>query len=127
MKMTVVLLLLIEPVILRSACDMRRALQADVRVAHFAFDFGARHERGDESMTTMSTAAERTSVSAISSASSPVSGCATMQVGDVHAELLRVAGVERVLGVDEDRVAAVALGVRDDRERERRLAEDSGP
>ena len=73
-------------------------------------------------MTTTSTAPERTSISAISSACSPVSGWETMQVVDVDAELAGVLGVERVLGVDERRDAAALLRLGDDVERERRLA-----
>jgi hypothetical protein len=50
-------------------------LQADMAVAHLAFEFSARHQRGHLSTTSTSMAPERTSVSAISSACSPVSGC----------------------------------------------------
>ena len=49
-------------------------LQADVAVAHFAFDFGFGHEGGYGVDATMSTPPERTSVSQISKACSPVSG-----------------------------------------------------
>ena len=45
---------------------------------------------------------------------------------DVDAELLRVLGVERVLGVDECRDAAGALRVGDGVQRERRLARGLG-
>ena len=54
-----------------------------------------------ESMTTTSTAPERTRISQISSACSPVSGCEIEQALDIDAELLRVLHVERVLRVDE--------------------------
>ena len=50
-----------------------------------------------------SIAPERTSVSAISRACSPVSGWLTQQVVDVDPERLRVGRVERVLRVDERR------------------------
>ena len=62
-----------------------------------------------ESITTTSTAPERTSMSAISSACSPLSGCEISSSLDVDAELARVLRVERVLGVDERRGAAELL------------------
>ena len=78
MKITHVLLLLMEPV---SFGRLRHEPRLESRaVAHLALDLGAPHRAATESMTTMSTAAERTSVSAISSASSPVSGCATCRL-----------------------------------------------
>jgi len=49
-------------------------------------------------------------MSAISSACSPVSGWAHQQGVRVDAELLRVVGVERVLGIDEGCDAAGLLG-----------------
>ena len=75
-----------------------------------------------ESITTTSTAPERTRISQISSACSPVSGCEIEQILDVDAELARVLRVERVLGVDVRRDAARLLGVRDDVKTERGLA-----
>ena len=48
---------------------------ADLRFAHCAFEFGLGDEAATESMTTRSTAPERTSMSAISRACSPWSGC----------------------------------------------------
>ena len=51
-------------------------MQADMAVAHLAFELGARHQGRDRlSTTSTSIAPERTSVSAISSACSPASGC----------------------------------------------------
>ena len=52
-------------------------LQADVRVAHLALDLGAGHERGHRVDHDESSAPERTSMSAISSACSPESGWET--------------------------------------------------
>ena len=54
-------------------------------------------------MTITSTAPERTSVSAISSACSPVSGCEISRSSRLTPSLPRVDRVERVLGVDERR------------------------
>ncbi len=56
-----------------------------------------------------------------------VVGLGDEQVVGVDAELLRVLGVERVLGVDEGREAPGLLGLGDDLERERRLARGLGP
>jgi len=80
-----------------------------------------------ESTTTMSTAPERTSMSVISRACSPLSGLRDQQLGHVDAQLLGVGRVERVLGVDECGGAALALHLRDDRERERGLARGLRP
>ena len=52
-------------------------LQADEAVAHLALDLGRGTSAATESMTTTSTALERTSVSTISSACSPLSGWET--------------------------------------------------
>ena len=76
----------------------------------------------------MSTAPERTSVSAISSACSPVSGWRDQQLVDVDAELRGVARVERVLGVDEGADAAgFALASAMTCSAKVVLPEDSGP
>ena len=75
-----------------------------------------------ESTTSTSTAPERISTSAISSACSPLSGCETSRLSMSTPSLLRVDGVERVLGVDEGGHAAAALGLGDHVQRERRLA-----
>jgi hypothetical protein len=66
-------------------------------------------------------APERTSVSAISSACSPASGC-DQELVDIDAELARIGRIERVLGIDEGAGAAGLLGLRDDMERQRGLA-----
>ena len=75
-----------------------------------------------ESMTMMSTPPERTSMSAISSACSPVSGCEISRSPTLHAELAGVDRVERVLGVDEGGDAAGLLHLRDDLQAQRGLA-----
>ena len=80
-----------------------------------------------ESTTTTETAPERTSVSVISSACSPVSGCDDQQLVDVDAELLGIDRVERVLGVDEGADAALALLLGEHVQRERGLARALGP
>jgi hypothetical protein len=98
-----------EPVSLRSACDMRRACRP-TWLSPISPSSSARGTRAATlSTTSTSTAPERTSVSQISSACSPASGWLMQQVVDVHAELLGVAGVERVLRVDEGAGAALLL------------------
>src|ERR1051326_4682952 len=65
MKITHVLLLLMEPVSFRSACDMRRAWRPTCE-SPISPSISARGtSAATESITTMSTAAERTSVSQI--------------------------------------------------------------
>ena len=54
-------------------------------------------------------------------------GLGDQEVVEVHAELLRVGGVERVLGVDEGGRALALLALRDDAQGERRLAAAFGP
>ena len=79
-----------------------------------------------ESTTIRSIAPVRTSLSAISSACSPWSGCETSRSSMRDAELARVADVERVLGVDEGAHAARALRLGDRVQRQRRLARRLG-
>jgi hypothetical protein len=75
MKITRVLVRLMLAVSLRSACDIRRACRPGSwsPISPSISALGVR--AATESMTTMSTPPERTSMSAISSACSPVSGC----------------------------------------------------
>ena len=65
------------PVSLRNACDIRRACrpicESPISPSISAFGVSA----ATESITTVPTAPERTSMSVISSACSPVSGCDT--------------------------------------------------
>ena len=97
-------------------------LQAHLRFAHLAFDFGARHERGDR--------VDDDDVDAVRAHEDfddlerllAVVGLRDQQVVEVDAELLRVLRVEGVLGVDERRHAAELLRFGDDLQRERRLA-----
>ena len=75
-----------------------------------------------ESMTMMSTAFDSTSISAICRASSRTAGLADQERLDIDAEPLAPGRVERMLGVDERRDAAVALGLRHRMQGDRRLA-----
>ena len=97
-------------------------LQAHLRFAHLAFDFRTRHERGDR--------VDDDHVDAVGADQDlgdferllAVVGLRDEQVVEVDAELLGVLRVERVFGVDEGRDAAELLRLRDDLQRERRLA-----
>src|SRR6185295_15731082 len=97
-------------------------LQAHLRFAHLAFDFRLRHERGHR--------VDHDDVDAVAADEDlddfqglfAVVGLRDEQVLDVHAELLRVGGVERVLSVHECRGAAGALRLGDHLQRKRRLA-----
>ena len=80
-----------------------------------------------ESITMMSTAFERTSISAICSASSALPGWLTRSASMFDAQPLAPGRVERVLGVDERRDAAAPLGVGHGVQRDRRLAARLGP
>ena len=110
------------PVNLRSAWLISRACrpmcESPMSPSISAFGTSA----ATESMTTTSTAPERTRISQISSACSPVSGCEISSASTSTPELSRVVRVQRMLRVDVRRDAAGLLGVRDDMQAERRLA-----
>ena len=107
---------------LRRACDMRRACRPGQRVAHVAVELGPRHERGDRvDHDDVDRVRADQRLGDLERLLAGV-GLRDQQLVDVDAELLGVDGVERVLGVDEGRVAAHALGLRDDVEGERGLA-----
>ena len=112
MKMTSVLERLMLAVSLRSACDIRRACRpicgSPISPSISALGVSA----ATESITTTSTEPERTSMSAISSACSPLSGCEMSRSSTFTPSLLRVLRVERVLGVDEGGGAAQLLHLR---------------
>ena len=97
-------------------------LQAHLRVAHLAFDFGLRHERRDRVDDDDVDAARADQHLDDFERLLAVVGLRDEQVVEVDAQLLRVGGVERVLGVDERRHAAQLLRFGDDLQRERRLA-----
>ena len=75
-----------------------------------------------ESITMTSTAPERTSMSAISRACSPVSGWETSRSSTFTPSFCGVHRIERVLGVDEGARAAGALDFGDDLQGQRGLA-----
>ena len=111
MKMQIVFDLLRLAVSLRSAWDMSRAWRP-TWVSPISPSISARGvSAATESMTTTSSAPERMSMSAISSACSPVSGWEIEQLVDVDADGLGVDRVHGVLGVDVGADAAVALGL----------------
>ena len=69
-----------------------------------------------------STAPERTSMSVISSACSPVSGCETSSSSTLTPSFSGVGRVERMLRIDEGRGAAQLLGLGDDLQGQRGFA-----
>ena len=97
-------------------------LQADVAVAHVALDLGLGHERRDRvDDDDVDRAGAHEHVGDLERLLAVV-GLADEQLVGLDAELARVGGVERVLGVDERRDAARLLGLGDGVEGERGLA-----
>ena len=122
MKIAVVLDWLSAPVIFRSAWLIRRACRPTWE-SPISPSISARGTRAaTESMTMRSSAPERTSMSTISRACSPLSGWERIRLSMSTPSFLRVLGVEGVLGVDERHDAAGLLGVRHGVQREGRLA-----
>ena len=112
--MTIVFERLMLPVSLRKRLRHEAGMEPELHLAHLTFDLGLGRQRSDRSrLTTISTAPERTSMSVISSACSPVSGCETSRSLTVDTELFSVRGIERVLGIDEGGGAAQFLHLGD--------------
>ena len=122
MKITMVFDLEIEAVSLRSAWLISRACRPGCTSPISPSSSARGTSAATESITSTSTAPERTSVSAISSACSPCVGLRDQQVVDIDAELARIDRVERVLGIDEGADAALLLGFGDGVQRQRGLA-----
>ena len=101
MKMTAVRDLWMVPVSLRSAWDIRRACPptCDSPIAPSSSVWGIR--AATESMTTRSTAPERTSMSAISRGLLAVVGLRDEQFVGFDAKAPGIGHVKRVFGVDE--------------------------
>src|SRR5512132_169033 len=97
-------------------------LQADMAVAHLAFQFGARHERrhGIHHQHVDGTGTDQR----IGDFQRlfPGIGLRDQQIVDVDAELAGVNRIERMLGVDERANSALLLRLGDRVQRERRLA-----
>ena len=88
----------------RSACAAPGSSAAPAcrqHVAHLALDLRLGVSAATESITITSTAPDRTSVSAISRACSPVSGWEMMSSSRIHAELSGVDRIDGVFGVHE--------------------------
>ena len=97
-----------------------------MRVAHLAFDLGLRRERGDGvDHHDVDRAGAHQHVGDLERLLAGV-GLRDQHVVDVHAELFRVDGVERVLRVDERRGAPLLLRLRDHLQGERGLARGLG-
>src|SRR5262245_33622644 len=97
-------------------------LQAHLRFAHLAFDFGLRHQRGDRvDHHHVDTARANQHLDDLERLLAVV-GLRDEEVVDVDAQFLRVDRIERVLGVDKRRQAAQFLRFGDHLQRQRRLA-----
>ena len=121
MKIAVVFVLLSAPVIFRSAWLISRACRP-TWLSPISPSISARGtSAATESMTMTSIAPDRISMSAISSACSPVSGWETSSASVSTPSALRVLRIERVLGVDERGDAAGCLRVRHRVQRDRGL------
>ena len=110
------------PVSLRSAWLISRAWTPMKRVAHLALDLGARHERRhrvDDDAVDAAGADER--LGDLERLLAGV-GLADEQLVDVDAAGTGVAGIERVLDVDERDDAATRLGLGEDVLADGRLA-----
>ena len=126
MKMTMHFERLIEPVSLRKRLAHQARLEADVAVAHLALDFGARHQRGDRiDHQHVDRVRAHQRVDDLERLLAGV-GLRHDQFVDVDAQFLGIAGVERMLGVDEGGGPAKLLRFGDDVERERGLARAFG-
>ncbi len=112
MKMTMVVGALDVAGELAQRLGHQARLQADVHVAHFAFDFGLGHQRRhrvDDDHVDRAGAHQH-----VGDFEGLLAGVRLrdQQVVDVDAELLGVRRVERVLGVDEGGGAAGLLALR---------------
>ena len=97
-------------------------LQADVGVAHLAFELGPRHERGDRvDHDDVERVRAHEHLGDLERLLAAVR-LRNEEFVDVDADLLRVLGVEGVLGIDEGGGAAGPLGLPRDREGQRRLS-----
>ena len=115
------------PASLRMAWDMSRACRPDVRVTHLALDLGPRYQGSDGvDDHEVERAGPHEHVGDLERLFAGV-GLGDEELVDVDAQLARVGGVERVLGVDEGRDAALALGLGDHVEGDRGLARTLGP
>jgi hypothetical protein len=122
MKITMVLEREIEAVSLRRAWLISRACNpgCDSPISPSISALGV--SAATESTTSTSIAPERTSVSVISSACSPVSGWEIRRSSSAGVDR-----IERVFGVDEGANAALLLRFGDHMQRQRRLARGFGP
>ena len=103
----------------RNACVMSRACMP--MWCRFRLEFGLGHQRGhginDDDVERVR-ARERSQSQRFLAAV----GLRDQQVVEIHAELLRIAGIQRVFGVNEGRQAAGLLRIGDDVEHERGFA-----
>ena len=112
----------IEAVSLRSAWLISRACRPGKRIAHLAFDFGARRQRRDRiDDQHVDRAGAHQRVGDLQRLLAGI-GLRDQQVVEIDAELAGIDRIERMLGVDEGADAALLLGLGDGVQRQRRLA-----
>ena len=97
-------------------------LQAHLRIAHFAFEFGFGHERGHRVHHDHVHGVRADQRLGDFQRLLAVVRLRDQQVVHVHAQLARVDGIERVLRVDERRLPAQLLRLGDHVQRQRCLA-----
>ena len=122
MKMTMHLDLEIDAVSLRKRLAHEARLHAGLHVAHLALELGLgrqRRDRVDDEHVDGAGAHER--IGDLERLLAGV-GLGDEEIVDLHAELARIDGIERVLGVDEAADAAGLLRLRHHLQRERGLA-----
>ena len=119
MKMTMVFERLMLPVNLRSACDSEAPPASHVLIAHLAFDFRLRRERGDRvDHHDVNRARPHQHVGNFQCLLAGI-GLRHQQIVDLDPQLLGVHRIERVLGIDKRRGAAMALRRGNDGQRQR--------
>ena len=122
MKITMVLRLVDRGGELAQRLAHQARLQARQRVAHLAFELGARHQRRDRiDHQHVDRAGAHQRVGDLERLLAVV-GLRDQQIVDLDAELAGIDRIERVLGVDEGADAALLLGLGDDVQRQRGLA-----
>ena len=97
-------------------------LQTHLRIAHIAFEFGLGHERGHRVHHDDVHGVRTDQLLRDFERLFAIVRLRNEKIVDIHAQLARVDGIERVLGVDERRLAAELLRLGDHVQSESRLA-----
>ncbi len=93
-----------------------------MRIAHFTFDFGSRHERGDGvHHNHVDRPAPDKRLGNFQRLFAGI-GLRHEQIVHLHTQLLRIGQIQRMLRIDKGRSAAGLLGLRNHMKRQGRLA-----